>query len=544
MVPLILRVLLLRAICLHAEVMSDIKNIEETTVMIQQISRLRDLAQAENASHFPVQSSDVVMAKAEKASHFPVQSSDVAMSQLRLADDPDPEEVFVPDWTDGDLRPPDSFVDFRCSVPWDNLHFAEAKKKGAEAITFDLGHGLFLPALQRGPSDGSAEIAVIVVHGAYRSPGEYLNYLVDPLDNNSANPLLEAIHDRIAIITLAFPDRPCLAAQWLGTGSGSACAPVWSRSDLHYVYGGGADDYPGCATGGITSFEALDRVVAGVQALHRRLRRVVVTGFSAGGQMVGRWAAVSPEGADGRTRQGVELRIVAGGLSTFAYFDKRRPAHNCNIGDRTKTNHTCGDYHDPKAVEVGGCSESYDDFPFGLDCLQEPGKRRSYCGDVGSYVRQSVDSSDVVAALAARFASKDFRVGVGSNDTMNCVEHKCAKWCQAMVQGADRLQRTLNFVESLPSSLEPYAMNYSPFLIIFEDGHSAPKFYATDDFLASAYYDLPPKNTSWMLLVSLISALLVVLLAGLGLYGLVRLRRRSDPASAQVSLVQMDRPVQ
>ena len=396
-----------------------------------------------------------------------------------------PAGGFVPSWTDGSLTPPEGYVDFRCPIPWKNRHFDQAKQHGARAASFDLGNGLFLPALLRDEKPDEITFAVVVVHGSYRSPGEYFNYISNPVD--AAN-----LRDRVAIVAPAFPDRPCHASDWLLDDSATGCSPVWSRNkNSQYVYGGGSDDYENCPTNAITSFEALDSVVDQLHTMYPALQRIIVTGFSAGGQMVMRWAVVSPYGVNGQTRNGVELLLVAGGSSTFAYVDKLRPAPSCNKHHRDSTEHVCDDYGRPTDEQIWNCRTTWDNWPFGLSCLDSD-TPNSFCGDVGAYVRKSLETGSIETEIAERFASKDFRLAVGKQDNLTCAKHKCADWGEAELQGSDRVQRAINFMQHLPAALEPIHKNYGGTLAFFDAGHSAPKWFATDTFHDWAFQPRAP----------------------------------------------------
>ena len=98
--------------------------------------------------------------------------------------------------------------------------------------------------------------------------------------------------------------------------------------------GGDADGVP------LSSFEVIDAILRalGDRRLYPNLRRVLLTGFSAGGQFVGRYVAVG----EGRVRDGVEVVYAAMGPSTFLLFDpgtiwhygiKGRPRYPARLSD-------------------------------------------------------------------------------------------------------------------------------------------------------------------------------------------------------------------
>ena len=162
------------------------------------------------------------------------------------------------------------------------------------------------------------EVAVVVVHGWGDNPGA---------PTEEALVLREAARRRLGekavqpfVVTPMFPRRKTLKrwkmeedgrAVWNDTWEG----PLTKRGSQHDDWRGGGD-----ARGTqLSSFDVIDRIFDALSdgKLYPNLRRVVLTGFSAGGQFVGRYAAVGK----GRVRDGIALEYMALSPSTELRLD-------------------------------------------------------------------------------------------------------------------------------------------------------------------------------------------------------------------------------
>ena len=78
----------------------------------------------------------------------------------------------------------------------------------------------------------------------------------------------------------------------------------------------------------LSAFDALDTLLAklGDRAILPTLSQIVLAGFSAGGQLVQRYAAVG-KGSD------IDLRYVVGSPSSFLYFGDARPEATTGCAD-------------------------------------------------------------------------------------------------------------------------------------------------------------------------------------------------------------------
>jgi len=231
-----------------------------------------------------------------------------------------------------------------------------------------------LPAIRR---------AVIVVHGYERNAADYARHMME------LGPAADTI-----IIAPQF-----LAPEDIATHRLPDAIPRWQHDAW-------SDGEPALGPASLSAFDGLDAIIAklGDRAIFANLSTVVVAGFSAGGQLVQRYAIVGRgEGAIGRP--GIALRYLVGSPSSFVYFGDARP--------------------EPTA----GCVD-FSHWKYGL------------AGDLPPYVRAA--ASQGAAALERRYATRDVVYLVGTDD--NDPNHRFLdKSCAAETQGPTRLARTTAF---------------------------------------------------------------------------------------------------
>ena len=181
------------------------------------------------------------------------------------------------------------------------------------------------------------EVAFVVVHGWGDNP---------KTPTSEALPFREAARTMLGpeavqpfVVTASFPRRKLmkhfgLAEDGRAIWNDSWDVPLTERGKPDDDWRGGGD-----ANGTtLSSFDVIDRIFDELSDTNRfpRLRRVVLAGFSAGGQFVGRYAAVGK----GQVRKGVELEYMALAPSTELRLDddivwhyglKDRPRYSRNL---------------------------------------------------------------------------------------------------------------------------------------------------------------------------------------------------------------------
>ena len=183
-----------------------------------------------------------------------------------------------------------------------------------------------------------------------------------------------------------------------------AVSAFWSTS--RWLTGGDNSPDPKRYT---TSFDVLDTLVNVLIAAREsgrfpNLRTITVNGFSAGAQLVSRWALFSPiENA----------RIIVADGSTYLYLNEKRPALSCMSMNDTGVGHSCAAFATPSDDRIAGC-DKWNDYKFGIDNLASAASSNIYIGRIVDQGAQALK------ATIARFLTKDLRFIIGSQDVCNC----------------------------------------------------------------------------------------------------------------------------
>ena len=186
-------------------------------------------------------------------------------------------------------------------------------------------------------------------------------------------------------------------------------SPGWKRGNLSRPEG---------PSPRVSSYAALETVVEQLLDANRfpAVQEVIVTGHSAGGQVLHRFAASSlvEDGA----REGVSFRYVVANPSTYLYLGPQRLDAN---GEFT--------------VPDGAC-EDYDEWHYGLL-------------DRNTYAERL--EADTIRALLTR---RDVRILVGDADTLSA---SLDVSCGANLQGRNRYERGLTLVAFMETLYEGHA---------------------------------------------------------------------------------------
>ncbi|MBA1287789.1 hypothetical protein [Pseudomonas japonica] len=235
------------------------------------------------------------------------------------------------------------------------------------------------------------EQAVIILHGVRRNPQDYFHI---------GQQILAAEHWTDAQTLLLAPgfftarDNP-----------NAADVPLWDRRWMQ-----GSPSVQGQA--GITPLQALDDLLAwlGNGERYPRLKRILLIGHSAGGQLLQRYAVFGNAEQRLSSRE-VEVHYVISSPSSYLYFDDRRPS---------------GAGFDEAAV--AHCPE-VNHYRYGLE------------GVPGYLAAQPIAAH----ALFERYAKQHITYLVGAAD--NDPGHRLLdKTCAAEAQGSSRLDRQRHFL--------------------------------------------------------------------------------------------------
>jgi hypothetical protein len=262
---------------------------------------------------------------------------------------------------------------------------------------------------------------VIVVHGDSRTACDQARYVVD------------AATDRGQL-----GQTLVVAPHFLTTDDAAASQPgrlYWS--DGGWKSGSQSLTSPYPRSGSMSSYEVLDTIVRTVEngVLLPDLKRLVIAGHSAGGQLVNRYAATTHLPIQ-------DLRVtpqyVVANPSSYLYFDSMRPI---GAGFRTLT-----------SAEVSACP-GYNLYKYGLDSLY-------------SYPAQAPTPAP------AQYAMARVTYLLGELDT-NPTDSSLDTTCAAEWQGPYRLARGLSYFNHLGSVLGSGVYDRQTLTTVPGVGHSA-----------------------------------------------------------------------
>jgi hypothetical protein len=224
----------------------------------------------------------------------------------------------------------------------------------------------------------------VVVHGAGRDADNYFRSAV------AASFLAGALEDTIVI------------APRMASNDGRDCKDKLAPNEVSYNCGSWRSGGPALNNDKVNSFEFLDEVLRLLahKDIFPNLSAIVLTGHSAGGQVVTRYAMANQI----HEKLGVSVRYVVSNPSSYAYLDDTRPKEDkfAPFGD------------------ARNCT-TYDDWPYGI-------KKRS------GYTSQLTD-----AQLKKQLAERPVVYLLGEIDILPLGGFDSS--CPAMAQGATRRAR-------------------------------------------------------------------------------------------------------
>ena len=282
-----------------------------------------------------------------------------------------------------------------------------------------LGAARYLPVYRTHSlttGDGAVEHAVIVVHGTDRNADTYFVTMVEAL--RAAGALARTI-----VVSPDFqmkedgptPDEPW----WSNEG--------WKRGDLS------ASDSPLERISSFATVDTLLRVLAD-RSRFPRLRNIVVTGHSAGGQFTHRYAGASPFA---EALGGLPVRFVVANPSTYFWLGPERPSEDGFARPDTTA-----------------CPE-WNDWPYGL------ADRNTYARGVGD------------DGIRVPLATRDVRILVGDADTLTA---NLDMSCPANLQGRRRYDRGRSLVRFMDVYFPGHGHRES---VVPGMGHSSQSMYGS-----------------------------------------------------------------
>ena len=260
----------------------------------------------------------------------------------------------------------------------------------------EIGDGVYLRVFSThllATGDATVSRGLIVVHGNSRNPDTYFDSGVLAVAEGGAAGTIAVVAPYFQTID----DGPAAdEAYWSSAG--------WKRGNLSRPEG---------PSPRVSSYAALDSIVRLFLHAGRfpAITKIVVTGHSAGGQVLHRYAATSQ--VQENARAGVSFRYVVANPSTYLYLGPERQAAEGAF-----------------AVPGGGCAD-YNEWHYGLE------DRNTYAGAL---------EDDTIRALLSR---RDVRILIGDADTLSA---SLDQSCGANLQGVNRYvrgQTIVRFMEAL-----------------------------------------------------------------------------------------------
>jgi pimeloyl-ACP methyl ester carboxylesterase len=279
----------------------------------------------------------------------------------------------------------------------------------------------------------SIRTALIVIHGSGRNADSYFASAV------AAALLAGALESSIVI-------SPRMAS-----ASGGSCQDKLDPGEISWMCGegedwrggGGAEGVPGITTFGFVD-ELLRRLAR--RDIFPNLRTIVVTGHSAGGQFVARYAAASRA----ENGLGVPVKYIVANPSSYVYLDATRLASGA----------TCS--------EKGGCTGDFRRFSEGRNCTTFNQWR--YGLEKRNGAAADVSDDDLRKQLIAR----DVTYMLGEFDTLPVYGFDGS--CPAMAQGPSRLARGITYWNYLRSK---YSAQHK-LVVVPACGHNGRCIYTAD----------------------------------------------------------------
>jgi hypothetical protein len=262
--------------------------------------------------------------------------------------------------------------------------------------------------------DAMVTRGLIVIHGASRDAHNYFRHAL------AAAYLAEALNDTI-VVSVHF-----------ASNDGDACGDALAADELNWRCDGPARWTSGGGSivdGKVTSFDVVDEILARLARAEAfpNLRTLIVSGHSAGGQFVARYA-MSNEAHD---RLRVPVGYVISNPSSYAYLDGVRPtvaALSRNRAAAAPGYVAAGPGNTPPPFAAYNAAENctaYDSWPYGM-------KDR-----VGYSAGQTVER------LTKQLVGRPTTYLLGGLDILPLFGFDAS--CAAMAQGPTRLARGLAF---------------------------------------------------------------------------------------------------
>ena len=271
--------------------------------------------------------------------------------------------------------------------------------------------------------------AIIVLHGSNRTAGKQYNYIKEVAQSET---------DRLDTLLLISPQF--LIEEDIISYNLDDQHLYWSGSGWRIGYT--SRDLPSNPRSDrFSAFEVMDSILLKLTE-YPNIRKIVLSGHSAGGQFVNRYSASSPI-PDVLSQKNIDLSFVVNNPASYVYLDEKR-----------KVLGTQNIYKKPPASLISKCRD-YNEYKYGLD-------------DLPYYLRNIGGAEVVRQRLQTRKVT--YLIGQIDNDpTLESFDDSC----EAQFQGIDRFERALNYFDYLVDYYGPTIYETQQIHIVPGVGHSS-----------------------------------------------------------------------
>ena len=270
--------------------------------------------------------------------------------------------------------------------------------------------------------DSNVDRAIIVIHGMNRNAEDYYNSIYDnAVEFNILSETIIIAPQYLITTDLNHWQPSNEYVFWSGTTPWSSGEQSSSTTQHPRSYA-------------ISSFSIMDSLISHLLSNFSNLQDIVLVGNSAGGQFVNRYAAGSDQEGGGM------IRYVVSAPSSYLYFDENR----------------YNEYQMPFFFFLPQGCTGYNDYKYGLDDLNE------YMENAG------IDS------ILSRYDRRNIQYLIGENDTGGTQD------CESMVQGSNRLERSIIFFNYLKYFFGNDIMENQQIALISDVGHSYNNIFSSE----------------------------------------------------------------
>jgi hypothetical protein len=295
------------------------------------------------------------------------------------------------------------------------------------------------------------DTVVISIHGSARNPDDYL------CCTNSAFPPHQQDPTSSSILLLApwFPAPADLPISIYNKNNSNDEPLIWrdkrgdSQDWLPHSWRYGADSTHGNVSAYAVLDALLDRIMEQQPIQFPNLKRIIITGHSAGGQYTQRWAllsshfllALNSNNNNNNNANGdddpVSLRVIVANPKSYAYLDSRRFRADS------------GTWEVPTHIEIASCP-LYNEWEWGLDNITSTSSLPT------PYKDHAIQLAGGVAGIVHRYPSRPVVYLSGYLDVLPNGD------CMDVYQGPNRRSRSRHYYEYLQTVIYHNDNNKKP----------------------------------------------------------------------------------